>query len=108
MTLRAFFIVLFGFLVISCVAMAQSRQKEQPQLDSPQAASTWPGSPYGDRDLENDRASEQDDVCFTMRTYLFVREDDGPTRLVATYTCTPSRQRDLKRAKAEPKLIPAK
>jgi len=106
MTLRAFVVVLFGILVSSFVA-AQSPNDTQPQQDTPREVSTWPSTPYLDQNLPRE-ADDHQGVCFTMRTYLFAKQDEAQPRLVATYTCTPTRQRDLKRAKAEPKVIPAK
>ena len=107
MVMRAFSLVLVGIL-LSGAATAQDSHANQPRSDSQQQTSTWPSSPYSDPDFQNDRSDNQDNVCYTMRTYLFARRDDGPLEHVATFTCTPSRQRDIKRAKAEPKLIPAR
>jgi len=108
MTLRACIVVLFGILVAGQIVAAQNNPDNQSENDSQQQTSTWPSSPYADPDLQNDRSDNQDNVCYTMRTYLFARRDGEPLRHVATFTCTPNRQRDLKRAKTEPRLIPAR
>jgi len=107
MALRVFGLVLFSIFLTGQLTTAQSRPDVQPPPDSQHQASTWPSSPYLDPELRNEASEQQDNVCYTMRTYLFARRDGGPLQHVATLTCTPSRQRDLKRAKAEPKLIPA-
>jgi len=104
--LRAYAFVFLGILLTS-VAIAQDSPANQPQSESQRQTSTWPSSPYAAPDLNN-ALSDQDNVCYTMRTYLFARKDGEPLEHVATFTCTPTRQRDLKRAKTEPKLVPAK
>ena len=50
-----------------------------------------------------------DDVCYTMRSYIFERRDTEAPRPVGVVTCTRSSQRQFKRAKPapKPKLIPA-
>ena len=104
---RALIAVLLAMLM-SGFAAAQNAREAQPNPNQPNETSTWPSSPYVNPDLRNGASDQQDNVCYTMRTYLFARRDGGPLEQVATFTCTPSRQRDLKRAKAEPKLVPAK
>jgi len=103
---------LCAFVVVALlgqIAVAQGRQDAQAQRDSQQEVSTWPGSPYFDSESQEQPSADEDNVCFTMRTYLFARKDAEQPRMVATYTCTRSHQRDLRRAKAaEPRLVPAK
>ena len=105
--MRLFLAYISGIAVLffSMIAGAQSQTDVQPPTSSQHETSSWPSSSYMDQDQR--QQDEQDDVCYTMRTYLFARRDAEPPRLVATFTCTPTRRRDLKRAQAEPKLVPA-
>jgi hypothetical protein len=103
--MRTFLVVLFGITLTASLASAQNKAQVQQQRDEARETSTWPSTPYEQQDFFGEDTDQQDGTCYTMRTYLFARRDAEPPQLVATFTCTPRRQRDMKGASVELKRL---
>ncbi len=82
-------------------------------MNAPQQKAPAPDQDFRTRKLPEFRtAGDQmkSDLCFTMRSYVFHREDGQAPKLVNTTTCTPaSTLRRLQTSPAPPvRLVPAK
>jgi hypothetical protein len=91
-------------------------------LNAPQQKAPAPGQDFRTQSLPQFKSELKDlrrrtweprlqsDMCFTMRSYVFHREDGQAPRLVNATTCTPaSTLRTLQTSPAPPvRLVPAK
>lgn len=57
--------------------------------------------------VDPENRSEDQNLCFTMRTYLFQRRDGFAPEPAGMTTCQPASARRQKRVTSKPRLIPA-
>jgi hypothetical protein len=108
--MRLLMLTLASALSLTSLAAAQSNTHPDQQRTD-RLLVQHPSTP-AEREVGRPEQQAPDDahgVCYTMRSYIFERRGTEAPRLVGMVTCTPSSQRQFKRAKPAPKpnLVPA-
>jgi hypothetical protein len=95
---------------LSFTSLAAAQSNSNPAQDPARVAGEHASTPQLDvGSAEPEPLDAADGVCYTMRSYIFKRRGTEAPRLAGMVTCTPSTQRQFKRAKPAPKprLVPA-
>ncbi len=95
---------------LSFTSLGAAQSNANPAQDPARVAGEHPSTPQLDiGSADRESLDGADGVCYTMRSYIFERRGTEAPRLAGMVTCTPSTQRQFKRAKPAPKarLLPA-
>lgn len=100
-------ILLLGFAQI-----AEQSVHSSPAQQSTQSAAVLNSPKFTDKGVTRrflipDTRSEDQNLCFTMRTYLFERHDGFAPEPVGMTTCQPASARRQKQVMSRPRLVPA-
>ena len=101
-------VLLLGMAQIADPMPAPSLANPQPQVaELRQTDSRWQAPPINQTQSS---VPDQNDTCFTMRSYYFNRHDDLAPEYRGMTTCEPSRAVTPKRTlrRHQPRLVPMK